>query len=147
MSVKEILLTDRELIERINSIRIPVLFYDNKCSVCYDIASFLHRLFRKRLLVIGEFSEDASWLRELVGFEEFIKMPWFYDPEKKILYGGRSMLLPILKYFTKSFFRSFEKTVFRDTRPGTCSAIHPCSYFGGLLYVLRISRRIKFVIK
>jgi hypothetical protein len=144
---KEIIISDPVIINLVKNIREPTLFYDNKCVVCYNLAKLIHRLFRGRIRVVGEFSDETSWLRNIVSFEEFIKLPWFYDPDKKILYGGRSMISVLLKYLLISFFRGSEKIDFRDPRPETCSALHPCTYLSGLLYIMKNSEKIKLVMK
>jgi len=147
MTDKEIIISDPVVVDLVRSIREPTLFYDNKCVVCYNLARLIHKLFRGRIHVVGEFSDEASWLRSMLGFEEFIKLPWFFDPEKKILYGGRSMIYALLKYLLISLFRGSEKIDFRDPRPETCSALHPCTYLGGLLYIMKNSEKIKLVMK
>lgn len=124
---------DAEIVSRIRGLRGPTLYYDNYCKLCYRIAKIVWRLSRGRIAVVGMYSEEALWIRSLVGSEIYPTMSWLIVPEKGLLLGGRASMVPIVKEIFKGIVRG-GSSVFRDPPPKACSEIMPCSGIKGLVY-------------
>lgn len=141
----EVALGDRPLLEFLERLGSPVLFYDNKCVVCYDLARLVYRLSRGRVSVIGVFSDEAWWLKRVVSDPLLLHAtPWLYDPRGRRFLGGRRLVVRVLWYIVRSLLARGRPrdTVFVGERPDTCSSLHPCTLVGGLLHVLRQSYEI-----
>ncbi len=108
-----------------------VLFYDNYCPLCYRIAKIVWILSRKRIKIIGMYSDDAKYIRELIDLEEYQLMPWLIYRGK--IYGGRKIIFPILKEILKGILKPGNHS-FDDEYPTTCSAILPCKGLSGFIY-------------
>ncbi|MEZ0289498.1 MAG: hypothetical protein ABWJ42_00190 [Sulfolobales archaeon] len=116
-------------------IETPVLFYDNYCKICYNLAKIISIFSRGRVAIIGMYSRESSWIREIIDPTIYHYMPWLYSPKKKCVYGGRALILPLLKEMIIGMIRG-GKERFRDPPPDKCSATLPCEGFIGLVYRL-----------
>ncbi|MEM0043180.1 MAG: hypothetical protein QXJ51_02940 [Sulfolobales archaeon] len=130
MDSREVKYRDKDPSIRFSS---PTLFYDNYCKICYTYAKIISLLSRGRISVRGMYTEDSEWIRRIVGPSEYILMPWFYSPRNRKIYGGRSMILPLLREMIIGLFKR-GNNVFADLKPENCSAVLPCSGLKGFVY-------------
>lgn len=73
---------------------VPLVIYDNQCSLCIKFAKFVNFLAKGRLRIIGHYTELGKKIREEVLDSSALEMFWFVD--EKTAYGGRAGLFPLL---------------------------------------------------
>ncbi|MCC6061982.1 MAG: hypothetical protein LM581_03335 [Desulfurococcales archaeon] len=129
----DIIINDPDVIRFVKNLKSPLLLYDNYCTLCYRYAKIVWRLSRGRIAVLGMYSVDTEKIRDLIDFSIYTSVPWLIKPDECVMYGGRSMILPILKEILKGFFKKGEN-LFTDPPPRACSEILPCKGFKGLIY-------------
>ena len=73
---------------------VPLMIYDDKCYVCIKFAKIMNFLAKGKLRMIGHYTEFGGKIREEILEEDALEMFWFID--KKIAYGGRAAIIPLL---------------------------------------------------
>lgn len=74
---------------------LPIVVYDNQCYLCVKFAKIVNVMGRGKLTMIGHYSEQGETIRKQILDETALDMFWFID--KKIAYGGRAALFPLIK--------------------------------------------------
>ena len=73
----------------------PLVLYDDQCYLCTKFAKIVNFLAREKISIIGHYSNQGLKIRNMILDESALEMFWFVD--KKIAYGGRAALFPLLK--------------------------------------------------
>ena len=81
---------------------LPLMIYDDKCYVCIKFAKLMNFIAKGKLRMIGHYTKFGKTIREEILEEDALEMFWFID--KKMAYGGRAALFPLIKaiFSTKS---------------------------------------------
>jgi len=74
---------------------IPIVVYDNQCYLCVKFARFVEFFARVKMTMVGHYSDFGIKIRNEILDESALDMFWFID--KKIDYGGRAELFPLVK--------------------------------------------------
>ncbi len=74
---------------------IPIVVYDNQCYLCVKFAKFVDFFTRGKMTMVGHYSDFGTKIRNEILDESALDMFWFID--KKIAYGGRAALFPLVK--------------------------------------------------
>ena len=84
---------------------IPIVVFDNQCYLCVKFAKFVDFFARGKITMVGHYSDFGTKIRNEILDESALDMFWFID--KKIAYGGRAALFPLVKSI---FSKKTEKT-------------------------------------
>ena len=93
---------------------VPIVLFDNHCYACTKFAGIVSFLARKRISMIGHYTETGKRLRDHALDESALEMFWLID--KDHAYGGRAALLPLIRSVVASGSR----------RPENAIADHSC---------------------
>ena len=74
---------------------IPIVVYDNQCYLCVKFAKFVDFFTRGKMTMVGHYSDFGTKIRNEILDESALDMFWYID--KKIAYGGRAALFPLVK--------------------------------------------------
>lgn len=74
---------------------VPIVVFDNQCYLCVKFAKFVDFFARGKLTMVGHYSDFGTKIRNEILDESALDMFWFID--KKMAYGGRAALFPLLK--------------------------------------------------
>ncbi|MBA4717886.1 MAG: hypothetical protein HRO68_01785 [Nitrosopumilus sp.] len=74
---------------------IPIVVFDNQCYLCVKFARFVDFFSRGKMTMVGHYSDFGTKIRNEILDESALEMFWFID--KKIAYGGRAALFPLIK--------------------------------------------------
>lgn len=72
----------------------PLVVYDNQCYLCTKFARAINFFSRKKLLLVGHYTELGEELRREILDSSALEMFWFVDD--KTAYGGRAALFPLV---------------------------------------------------
>lgn len=89
---------------------VPLVIYDNQCYLCIKFAKAVNFLARKRLLLVGHYTELGEKLRSQILDSSALEMFWFVDG--KTAYGGRAALIPLFCAIVRA---SGRKTELKDS--------------------------------
>lgn len=79
---------------------IPIVVFDDQCYSCVKFAKFVDFITRKKITMVGHYSDFGIKIRNEILDESALDMFWFID--KTRAYGGRAALFPLIKsIFTK----------------------------------------------
>ncbi len=73
----------------------PIVVYDNQCYLCVKFAKFVDFFTRGKMTMVGHYSDFGTKIRSEILDESALDMFWYID--KKIAYGGRAALFPLVK--------------------------------------------------
>jgi len=74
---------------------VPIVVFDNQCYLCVKFAKFVDFFARGKMTMVGHYSDFGTKIRNEILDESALDMFWFID--KKMAYGGRAALFPLLK--------------------------------------------------
>jgi len=74
---------------------IPIIVFDNQCYLCVKFAKLVDFFARGKISMVGHYSNFGIKIRTDILDESALNMFWFID--RKIAYGGRAALFPLLK--------------------------------------------------
>ena len=97
-------------INEINSI----VVFDDHCYLCSKFARVVNWVSRGSLIIIGHYSSKGKEIREKFLDDSALEMFWLID--KKIAYGGRAALIPLI---CKIIFAKKEKN-FQNLATNDC---------------------------
>lgn len=74
----------------------PIVIYDDKCYLCSKFAKVVGIFARKKLLIVGHYTDLGMKIKSEIFAEGYdpTRMFWFVD--NKTAYGGRSALFPLI---------------------------------------------------
>jgi len=73
----------------------PIMLFDNQCYLCIKFAKLIGFFARGKISMVGHYSDFGIKIRTDILDESALDMFWFID--RKIAYGGRAALFPLLK--------------------------------------------------
>ena len=74
---------------------VPMVVFDNQCYLCVKFAKFVNFCSRGKITMVGHYSDFGAQIRNEILDKSALEMFWFID--KKIAYGGRAALFPLIK--------------------------------------------------
>ncbi len=74
---------------------LPLVVFDDQCYLCGQFIKIINVLARNKITIIGHYSDFGKKIRSEILDESALDMFWFI--EKKVAYGGRAALLPLIK--------------------------------------------------
>ena len=92
---------------------VPLMIYDDKCYVCIKFAKIMNFLAKGKLRMIGHYTEFGGKIREEILEEDALEMFWFID--KKIAYGGRAAIIPLLSAILRVHGRKFNEVSIQES--------------------------------
>ena len=117
---------------------VPIVVFDNQCYLCVKFAKFVDFFARGKITMVGHYSEIGIKIRNEILDESALDMFWFID--KKIAYGGRVALIPLVKsVFSKKTKKSSSMRFNEDCQQG-CKTVK--AVFVRSSSILRNSRKI-----
>jgi hypothetical protein len=72
-----------------------IIVFDNQCYLCIKFAKLVDFFARGKISMVGHYSDFGIKIRTDILDESALNMFWFID--RKIAYGGRAALFPLLK--------------------------------------------------
>lgn len=73
----------------------PIMVFDNQCYLCVKFAKLVDFFAKDKISMVGHYSDFGIKIRTDILDEYALNMFWFID--RKIAYGGRAALFPLLK--------------------------------------------------
>lgn len=71
------------------------MLFDNKCYLCVQFAKMIKFFARNKIAIIGHYTKFGELIRGNLLDSTALQMFWVID--KKMAYGGRAALIPLLK--------------------------------------------------
>jgi len=100
---------------------IPVVVYDNLCDLCTKFAKIVNFLAKGNLVIIGHYSKEGEKIRNQILDDSALEMFWLID--KKIAYGGRAAIFPLIRAIIKSKKNDFNKIEFESKCEQECKTV------------------------
>ena len=81
---------------------IPIVLFDDQCYVCIKFATIVNFLAKRKITMVGHYSNFGIKIRNEILDESALDMFWFIDEKRAS--GGRAALFPVIKaiFSTKS---------------------------------------------
>jgi predicted DCC family thiol-disulfide oxidoreductase YuxK len=76
---------------------VPIVIYDDKCYLCSKVASIVHTFAKDKILIVGHYSDLGMKIKSEVFKRDYDSTIMFWFITKKIAYGGRAAILPLLQ--------------------------------------------------
>src|SRR5574341_1007224 len=97
---------------------VPAMIYDDKCYLCGKFAKIVNLFTRRRLLIVGHYSDFGMKYKSEIFPQNYdsTKMFWFID--NKTAYGGRAALIPLISCIMTSKIKSSAQW---DIQSSSCS--------------------------
>jgi predicted DCC family thiol-disulfide oxidoreductase YuxK len=86
--------------------RIPVVIYDDKCYLCSKFAKIINLFARRRLLIVGHYSDFGMKFKSNVFPKDYDSTKMFWFVNNKTAYGGRAALIPLITTILTSKIKS-----------------------------------------
>lgn len=115
---------------------LPILIYDNHCTLCAKFARVANWLAGSRIRTIGHYTPEGERIRRRILGESATEMFWVVD--RRAAYGGRAALIPLLRLVLAA--RGSPGEPVRDDSCGDDS----CSVFARSASLVTRSRKIVF---
>jgi predicted DCC family thiol-disulfide oxidoreductase YuxK len=82
--------------------KIPIVLFDDQCYVCIKFATIVNFLAKRKITMVGHYSNFGIKIRNEILDESALDMFWFIDEKRAS--GGRAALFPVIKaiFSTKS---------------------------------------------
>ena len=92
-----------------NSMRYPILIYDNLCASCTSYAKLVNRLLGGKVVMLGHYTVNGIEFKQAIFPKNYdgTSMSWFVT--EKRAYGGRDCLKELIKYTISSKLDSNDK--------------------------------------
>jgi len=74
---------------------LPLIVFDDQCYLCGQFIKIVNFFARDKITIIGHYSDFGIKIRDEILDESALEMFWFI--EKKVAYGGRAALRPLIK--------------------------------------------------
>jgi|TARA_B110000263_G_scaffold205431_1_gene186004 hypothetical protein len=92
---------------------LPLMIYDDKCYVCIKFAKLVNFLAKGKLRMIGHYTNFGKKIRDEILDDDALEMFWYID--KKIAYGGRAAIIPLLSAIMKVHGRKFNEVTIQES--------------------------------
>ena len=100
-------------------IQMPIVIYDDKCSLCSMFAKVVSFFGCGRISLIGHYSKDGLRMRSALG-DHATEMFWLL--EDTVAFGGRAALLPLLYHTCRAIFRKIPPSKHGSIQSADCTA-------------------------
>ncbi len=92
---------------------LPLMIYDNKCYVCIKFAKLMNFLVKGRLRMIGHYTDFGKKIRDEILEYDALEMFWYID--KKMAYGGRAAIIPLLSTILQVRGQKFNQVAIQES--------------------------------
>ena len=92
---------------------LPLMIYDDKCYVCIKFAKLMNFLAKGKLRMIGHYTDFGEKIRDDILDDSALEMFWYID--KKMAYGGRAAVIPLLSAIMKVHGRKFNEVTIQES--------------------------------
>jgi hypothetical protein len=92
---------------------LPLMIYDNKCYVCIKFAKLMNFLAKGRLRMIGHYTDFGKKIRDEILEYDALEMFWYID--KKMAYGGRAAIIPLLSTIFQVRGQKFNQVAIQES--------------------------------
>jgi len=92
---------------------LPLMIYDNKCYVCIKFAKLMNFLAKGRLRMIGHYTDFGKKIRDEILEYDALEMFWYID--KKMAYGGRAAIIPLLSTILQVRGQKFNQVAIQES--------------------------------
>ena len=117
----------------------PIVVFDDHCYLCSKFARVVNLVSRGSLTIIGHYSNKGKEIREKFLDDSALEMFWLIA--KKIAYGGRAALIPLIcKIIFSKKEKNFQNLAVNDCEIG-CKNVK--SVFVRSASLLSKSKKIK----
>ena len=100
---------------------VPIVLFDDRCYLCTKFAGIVSRLARRRLCMIGHYSQIGEELRRGILDSSALEMFWVITKENA--YGGRAALLPLVKAIVSSKGSRYSKSGTEEACSQECKTV------------------------
>ena len=76
---------------------IPLMIYDDRCYLCSKFANFVHNFAKDKILIVGHYSDTGMKIKSEIFKQNYDSTIMFWLITKKMAYGGRAAILPLLQ--------------------------------------------------
>ncbi|MDE1770353.1 MAG: hypothetical protein KGI28_07370 [Thaumarchaeota archaeon] len=77
---------------------IPLVIYDDRCYLCSKFASIVHIFAKDKIFITGHYSDKGMKIKSEIFDKNYDSTRMFWLITKKIAYGGRAAILPLLRH-------------------------------------------------
>jgi len=85
---------------------VPLVIYDDKCYLCSKFASVVHTFAKDKLLIVGHYSDTGMRIKSEIFGQDYDPTVMFWFITKKMAYGGRAAILPLIQSILMSKSRT-----------------------------------------
>ena len=96
---------------------VPLVIYDDKCYLCSKFASIVHIFSNDKILIVGHYSDTGMKIKSEIFEQNYDSTVMFWFITKKMAYGGRAAILPLLQ----SILMSKSRTELKYNPSSSCS--------------------------
>jgi hypothetical protein len=100
---------------------LPLVVFDDQCYLCGQFIKIVNFFARDKITVIGHYSDFGKKIRSEILDESALDMFWFI--EKKVAYGGRAALLPLIKAIISNKSKKLPLTKINNDCQQKCKTI------------------------
>ena len=75
---------------------VPVMIYDDRCYLCSKFARVIQIVAKNKILIVGHYTEFGIKIKSEIFHENYDSTRMFWLVTKKVAYGGRAAILPLL---------------------------------------------------
>jgi len=91
-------LIQKQLVINMNIVDlVPLVIYDDRCYLCSKFANFVHTLAKDKILIVGHYSDTGMKIKSEIFKQDYDSTIMFWFVTKKMVYGGRAAILPLLQ--------------------------------------------------
>jgi len=76
---------------------VPLVIYDDRCHLCSKFANFVHIFAKDKILIVGHYSDTGMKIKSEIFKQNYDSTIMFWFVTKKMIYGGRAAILPLLQ--------------------------------------------------
>ncbi len=122
-------------------IQMPLIIYDDKCSLCSLFAKTVSFFGRYRISLVGHYSKDGQNMRSALG-DHATEMFWLLDGT--VAFGGRSAILPLLYHTSRALLGKIPPSKHGKIQSADCTACKgPKAVFFRSASLIRQSQKIQ----
>lgn len=99
----------------------PIVVFDDLCYLCTKFANMVNFLSRGNLTIIGHYSNQGEEIRDIILDDSALEMFWVID--KKIAYGGRAAIFPLIRAIITAKKENSSKIKFESTCNQECKTV------------------------
>ena len=76
---------------------VPLVIYDDRCYLCSKFANIVHTFAKDKILIVGHYSDTGMKIKSEIFKQNYDSTIMFWFVTKKMIYGGRAAILPLLQ--------------------------------------------------